>query len=77
MLEYLKAAVQSKTIWGIVMIAIPAFSKAIGHDISAADAATIVGTVQQAVLADMAAAGVVLAIWGRTSAKGPLVAPKA
>jgi hypothetical protein len=77
MFDYLKAALQSKTMWGIAIMAIPAFTKALGHEVPAADATGLVTAIQHAVDSNMAAAGLVLAIWGRTAAKGPLVTPKA
>jgi hypothetical protein len=77
MLDYLKAALLSKTMWGIFITAIPPVSKALGHEIAPADATGLVNAAQMAISTALTVGGTVLAIWGRTGAKGPLVVPKA
>ena len=76
MLNYIKAALQSKTIWGIVIAAIPPVSKAIGHEIAPSDATGLVNAAQMAISTALTVGGTVLAIWGRSGAKGPLVPAK-
>jgi len=73
-----KAALTSKTLWGIVMMAAPtAWKMATGHDLSPADASGMVSAVQQTVNDALSVGGLVLATWGRATAKGPLVKPVA
>jgi hypothetical protein len=67
-----KGILQSKTLWGIILMAIPTVSKALGHEIAPTDAAGLVNSAQALVNDGLTFGGLVLAIWGRFSAAKPL-----
>jgi hypothetical protein len=67
-----KTFLQSKTLWGIVLMAVPTISKALGHEIAPTDAAGLVNSAQALVNDGLTFGGLVLAIWGRFSAAKPL-----
>ena len=76
MLNYIKAVLTSKTMWGIAMLAIFPIAKAMGHEITSTDADGLVNRAQQFVQDAFTFGGFILAVWGRTYAKGPLVPTK-
>ena len=77
MLQYLKDALLSKTMWGVVLMAVPPISKALGHEISPVESGNLVNSAQQAISDVFTFGGLVLSVWGRSAAKGPLGVPAA
>lgn len=74
MLDYVKAVLASKTMWGIILMAVPTIAKAFGHEISPDEAGGLVNSAQQTLNDMLTFGGMVLSFWGRTTAKGPLAA---
>ncbi len=72
----IKGILQSKTLWGVVAMAIPAVSKALGHEIAPTDTAGLVNASQALINDALVWGGLMLATWGRFTAKGPLTVPK-
>lgn len=67
-----KSILFSKTLWGVVSMAIPVVSKALGHEIATGDVTGVVNQAQQMLNDAFTFGGMVLAIWGRMTATKPL-----
>lgn len=67
----------SKTLWGGVLLALPAFSEAFGLAVSPADWAGLEEAGTKLINAVEAVVGAVLVVWGRLSATRPIaLAPR-
>lgn len=63
-----KVFLKSKTVWGVIIMALPQLLPLFGVDFSADDASALNADMQ----AIVAAVGGLLALWGRVSAKARL-----
>ncbi len=65
-----KFFLQSKTMWGIAIMALPTVFKAVGYDMSSEEAGEFAGVLQYLI----EGVGALLAIIGRMKARGAIVA---
>jgi hypothetical protein len=72
-----KALLSSKTIAGILLMIVPVIFKMAGHELSSADASGLITQGTQMINDALTFGGMVIAIWGRATAKAPLVKPAA